>query len=118
MNTLKAQEKSKDTIFFKLDNYLYQSKSDDKEYIIKDNYDSSEGAIYFVQKKIIKITKPKKILCFKKFAQTSNLYKLKYNSKLDDVKVMNLTDSYVIVVVNKKNKEVEYVQVSPEFAIQ
>jgi hypothetical protein len=118
MSNLKAQEKAKDTLFFKLDNYLYQSKSDYKDYIIKDNYDSSEGAIYFVQKKIINISKPKKILCFKKFARTSKLYNLKYNNKLNDVKVMNLTDSYIIVVVNKKNRKTEYIEVSPEFAIQ
>ncbi|PXY45222.1 hypothetical protein [Flavobacterium hydrophilum] len=118
INSLKAQEKTKDTLFFKLDKYLYQSESNPKKYIIKDNYDTSEGAIYFVQKKIINTSKPKKIICFKKFAHTSRLFKLKDNKKLNDVKVMNLTDSYIIVLVNKKNKKTEYIQVSAEFTIE
>ncbi len=45
---LKAQEQTKDTLFLKLDGkYIYESKYDLKQYIIKDNNDIKNGAIYF-----------------------------------------------------------------------
>lgn len=47
-----AQEKIKDSLFFKIDNkYLYQSQYDSEKYMIKDNDDVSTGAIYFKELK-------------------------------------------------------------------
>ena len=115
MNVLEAQEKIKDTIYFRLDSYLYQSKFDAKEFIIKDNSKTSEGAIYFKEFKIINNAKPKNILSFKKFAKSSKLYMINNKKKLNDVKVMKLVDKHIVVLINK-NKE--YVQISAEFAIE
>jgi predicted phosphodiesterase len=115
INALKAQEKIRDTLYFRLDNYLYQSKFDSKKYFIKGNGDTSEGAIYFTEIKIINNAKPKKILCFKKFAKSSKLYMINNKKKLNDVKVMNLGDKHIVILINKNN---EYIQVGAEFAIQ
>ena len=69
ISVIKAQEKTKDTLYFRLDKYLYQFKFDSKQFIIKDNFDTSEGAIYFKEFKIVNCVKPKKIIGFKKFAK-------------------------------------------------
>ncbi|WP_264529285.1 hypothetical protein [Flavobacterium sp. N502540] len=118
MTVVKAQEKVKDTLFFKLDNYLYQFKFDSKQYIVKDNYDIKDGAIYFETFKIINTAKPKEILCFRKYAKTANLYMINNPKKLNDVKVTKLFDNYIIILVNKKNKQTTYTEVGPVFAIE
>lgn len=113
-NLIKAQEKIKDTLFFKLrDNYLYQADWDNKQFIIKDNYNPQEGAIYITQLKIITIPKPKKILCFKKYAMTSKLYMPK-SKKLNEFKVLDLFSNHTIILITKKN---EYVHVGAKFVI-
>ena len=118
INALKAQEKVKDTLFFIFDNYLYQFKFDSKQYIIKDNYDIKDGAVYFETLKIVTTAKPKEILCFKKYAKTANLYMINNPKKLNDVKVGKLFDNYVIILINKKNKQTTYTEVAPVFAIE
>lgn len=118
INTLNAQEKVKDTLFFKLDNYLYQFKFDSKQYIIKGNYDIKDGAVYFETFKIVTTAKPKEILCFKKYAKTANLYMINNPKKLNDVKVGKLFDNYVIILISKKNKQTTYTEVGPVFAIE
>nr|WP_315149697.1 hypothetical protein [uncultured Flavobacterium sp.] len=115
VNLIKAQEKIRDTLYFRLDNYLYQSKFDSTKYIIKGNGDTSEGAIYFKEIKIINNAKPKNILCFKKFAKSSKLYMINNKKRLNDVKVMKLGDKHIVILINKNN---EYIQVGAEFAIQ
>ncbi|WP_166922917.1 hypothetical protein [Flavobacterium poyangense] len=118
MNVLKAQEKIKDTLFFKLDNYLYQFKFDSKKYIIKDNYDIKDGAIYFDTFKIVNVAKPKEILCFRRYAKTANLYMINNPKKLNDVKVTKLFDDHIIILVSKKSKQTIYTEVGPVFAIE
>lgn len=118
MNVLKAQEKIKDTLFFKLDNYLYQFKFDSKKYIIKDNYDIKDGAIYFDTFKIVNAAKPKKILCFRRYAKTANLYMINNPKKLNDVKLTKLFDNHIIILVSKKGKQTIYTEVGPVFTIE
>ncbi|KIA98939.1 hypothetical protein OA93_06870 [Flavobacterium sp. KMS] len=116
---LKAQEQTKDTLFFKLDGkYIYESKYDLKQYIIKDNNDIKYGAIYFKEFKIINNIKPKKIVCFKEFAQSSKLYNEYDKKRLSELKVMNLFDSYTVILVNKKNKKEECIQVGPVYVTE
>ncbi|OUL64273.1 hypothetical protein [Flavobacterium sp. AJR] len=116
---LKAEERKKDTLFLKLDGkYVYESKYDPKEYIIKDNSDIKNGAIYFKEFKIINNIKPKKIVCFKEFAQSSKLYNENDKKRLSELKVMNLFDSYTVILVNKKNKKEEYIQVGPVYVTE
>ncbi|KFF18408.1 hypothetical protein [Flavobacterium hydatis] len=116
MTILKAQEKIKDTLFLKLDGkYIYESKYDSKQYTIEDNNDIKNGAIYFKEFKIVNNIKPKKIVCFKKFAQSSKMYNENDKKKLSELKVMNLFDSHIVILVNKKNKKAEYVQIGPVY---
>jgi len=118
INALKAQDKVKDTLFFKLDNYLYQLKFDSKQYIIKDNYNIKDGAIYFETFKIVTTAKPKEILCFRKYAKTANLYMINNPKQLNDVKVSKLFDNYIIILISKKNKQTTYTEVGPVFRIE
>ena len=120
MNTIKSQEKAKDTLFFKLDDkYLSESKDQEsKLYIIKNNYDVREGAVYFKEYKIVKCTKPQKVLCFKKFAESSKLYRINNKKQLSELKIMNLFDNYIVVIVNKKDDVTKYVEVAPVFKIE
>ncbi|MWB95571.1 hypothetical protein GON26_14475 [Flavobacterium sp. GA093] len=114
VNSITAQTKSKDTLYFRLDSYLYQSKFDPKQYIIKDNYDIEDGAIHISELKIVNIPKPKKTLCFKKYAKSSKMY-MQNNKKLNEFDVMDLFANYTIVLINKKN---EYVHVTAELVIE
>lgn len=117
---INAQEKAKDTLFFKLDGkYLLESKNNEpKQYIIKDNYDAREGAIYFKEYKIVKCNKPQEVICFKKFAESSKLYRANNKKLLSDLKIMNLFDNYIVILVNKKEDKTEYVEVEPVFVIE
>ncbi|WP_426485381.1 hypothetical protein [Flavobacterium sp. 2] len=120
VNTIKSQEKAKDTLFFKLDG-KYLSKSKDKEsklYIIKNNYDVREGAVYFKEYKVVKCTKPQEVFCFKKFAESAKLYRINNKKQLSELKIMNLFDNYIVVIVNKKDEEKKYVEVEPVFKIE
>jgi hypothetical protein len=113
-NLIQSQEKINDTLFFKLrDNYLYQADWDKKQFIIKNNYNPQEGAIYITQLKIITIPKPKKILCFKKYAMTSKLY-IPNSKKLNEFKVLDLFTNHTVILITKKN---EYVHVGAKFVI-
>lgn len=118
ITAIKAQEQKKDTLFFKLDKYLYQSKLDSKKYIIKGNGDTSVGAIYFEEYKIINNIKPKETLCFKKYAQSSKLYTKVYKKKLNEYKIIDLFNDFTIIIVNKKNKKTKFVEVGPVLKIQ
>lgn len=115
-NVIKSKAK-RDTLFFKLDNFLYQSKYDPKEYIIKDNYDSREGANYFKELKIINNAKPKNILSFKKYAKALDMY-MNNTKKIFLVDLSNLTMNYVVILVNKNYKKTEYVEVGASFVIE
>lgn len=115
-----SQEKAKDTLFFKLDGkYLLESKyNEPKQYIIKDNYDVREGAIYFKEYKIVKCNKPQEVICFKKFAESSKLYRVNNKKLLSELKIINLFDNYIVILVNKKEDKTEYVEVGPVFVIE
>lgn len=73
ITVIKAQERKKDTLFFKLDNsYVYESKYAPKEYLLKDS--NSDEKFFFKGVKKVNNLKPKEILCLKKFIRSSKFY--------------------------------------------
>lgn len=119
INIITAQEKTKDSLFLKLDGkYLLESKYDSNQYLIKDNDNASEGAIYLKEYKIIKSGKPKKVLCFKKFAESSKLYRVNNKKLLSELKMIELFNNYVVVLVDKKNGITNYIEVKPLYVIE
>jgi uncharacterized protein with von Willebrand factor type A (vWA) domain len=113
---LKAQEKPKDTIFFKLDNrYVYESKYVPKEYLLKDS--NSDEVFFFKGVEIVNNVNPKEILCLKKFIRSSKFYDKTKNQKLNNYKLIIFFRDYVVFLVKKNNNKTEYIYVKPAVVI-
>lgn len=112
---LTAQEKTKDTIFFKLDNrYVYQSKNNPQRYLLKDK--NKDEIFFFEEVKVIDNLQASKILCLKKFIRESNFYNK--NQKLDNQGLINFfSDYYVVYLVRKTRAKIEYIYVEPSVVI-
>ena len=68
LNAVNAQEKSRDTLFFKLDNkYVYESNHESKSFLLKDSNDVNHGTFYFENIKKLNNIKSNKVLCLEKF---------------------------------------------------
>ncbi len=109
----------KDTLFFKLDNdYVVQSEHNKAVFLFKDGKDIHQGSIYFQKIKTIARIKPhNEILDLKKFIYASKFYN---NSKqtINDFDMIDYLTNYIIILVNKKEEDVEYIEVSTVFAIE
>lgn len=114
---LTAQEKTKDTIFFKLDDrYVYQSKNNPQRYLLKDN--NKDEIFFFEEVKVIDNLQANKILCLKKFIRESNFYNKNKNQKLDNQGLINFfSDYYVVYLVRKTRAKIEYIYVEPSVVI-
>ena len=103
----------KDTLYFTLDKeYIYQSKYSDDIYLFREGKE-----IYF--KKIAKIDtlKPNKTLNLENFIHYSKFY----NHQKKIINIFDMIDyfmNYTIVLVGKKEAEVEYIEVSPVYEIE
>lgn len=109
----------KDTIFFKLDNdYVFQSEYNKDVFLFKDGKDIHQGSIYFEKIKTVAIIKShNELLDLKKFIYVSKFYN---NSKktINDFDMIDYLTNYTIILVNKKEEDVEYIEVSTVFAIE
>ncbi|WP_367755690.1 hypothetical protein [Flavobacterium sp. WC2430] len=113
---LKAQEKSKDTLFFKLDNkYVYESKFVSKEYLLKDR--NKDEVFFFKGNETLKNVKPKEILCLKKFIRSSQFYDKTKKQKLNNYKLIIFFRDYVVFLVIKTKNETKYIHVNPAVVI-
>lgn len=114
---LNAQEKAKDTLFFKLDNkYIYQSKFNPKSYLLQD---SSDNETFLFQKiETINILKPKKINCLKKFVHQSQFYNKTNNIKLNAHGLWEYFNNYTIFLVENINKKTKYIKVEPNIQLE
>ena len=115
LNPLKAQEKSKDTLFFNMDKYytisptiipnLSKQTYPERMVIEKQqmNHTKTNGYIFFVGNGFLtKGLKPKKILSIKNYIENRKFYfDGKYNRIIDKWKIKDsLTDKYIIYFVN------------------
>lgn len=109
---LQAQEKLKDTFFFKLDNsYIYESKSIANKFLLKDK--NSDEEFYLKGVGTLNNLKPKKILCLKGFIRTPKYYNKSQKQKLNNSELVNFFSSIKVYLVKKKDTENEYIEVNP-----
>jgi hypothetical protein len=105
----------KDTLYFNLDNdYVAQSEYDTDIYYLEDSGKSGDVTFHFIKMKSAKNVKYDKILDIKKFIHSSRFYKY----KLKDFDLMNYLSNYIIYLVDKKEEEIEFIEVSPGFEIE
>ena len=109
----------KDTLFFKLDNdYVVHSEHNKDVFFFKDGKDIHQGNVYFQKiKNIIKIKPHTEVLNLKKFIHESKFYN---NSKqtINDFDMIDYLSNYTIILLNKKEEYVEYIEVSAVYAIE
>ncbi|WP_264529282.1 hypothetical protein [Flavobacterium sp. N502540] len=114
---LTAQEKSKDTLFFKLDNqYIYESKYSPKSYLLKDS-DSNE-TFFFEEIEMMNNLRPKKVLNIKKFVVSSAFYHKKRKVKLSAYGLWEYLNGYVVVLVKDDNENKKYIKVKPNIQLE
>ncbi len=105
----------KDTLYFNLDNnYITQSEHDLDIFYLKDSGKSGDVTFLFRKMKSAKNIKYDTLLDIKKFIHSSRFYKY----KLKDFDLMNYLSNYVIYLVNKKEEEIEFIEVSPSSEIE
>jgi len=109
----------KDTLYFNLDNdYVAQSEHDTDIYYLEDSGKSGDVTFYFVKMKSVKSLKYDKLLDVKNFIRSSRFYNESKKYKLKDFDLMNYLSNYVIYLVDKKEEEIEFIEVSPGFEIE
>ncbi|MFD2938542.1 hypothetical protein [Flavobacterium notoginsengisoli] len=118
--SIKAQQESKDTIYFKYDNkYIKTYVEIPKHLYIKDASGTSSGNFYFT--KIRNINGPKskaKVICLKKFIRSSIFYNKSKLPKLNDYNLYEELNKFVIIFVKKTNGSKEYILVESSFEIE
>ena len=105
-----AQEK-KDTLFIKYDNILLNKEFNpvDKYYFYRIKDTGNNGFVFFIQEEIYSELKPKKILCLKKVLNKDEFYfksphiNQKKIGKLNDWKLSNYFNSYIIFLIRKND---------------
>ena len=109
----------KDTLCFKLDNnYVAQSKHDKDIYYLEDSGKSGDVTFYFVKMNSTKNINYDKLLDVKNFIHSSRFYDDSKKYKLKDFDLMNYLNNYVIYLVDKKEEEIEFIEVGPGFEIE
>ncbi len=113
--TLSAQQKSKDTLFFKLDRYINISKHNPNEIIFnhKEFYYKDQGVL-FEKKGVLTNLSPNKVLRMKPFIRKARFYKKRGFKKVAVSDVFNyFAEKFVVFFVDKSNKgKKQYIEVS------
>jgi hypothetical protein len=105
----------KDTLYFNLDNnYIAQSEHDSDIFYLEDSGKSGDVTFLFRKMKSAKNIKYDKLLDIKNFIRSSRFYKY----ELKDFDLMNYLSNYVIYLVDKKEEEIEYIEVISSSAIE
>ncbi|MEY4382962.1 MAG: hypothetical protein RI995_504, partial [Bacteroidota bacterium] len=92
--------------------YIYQSKYSNDIYLFKEGEE-----LYFKKVTRIGTLKPNKILDLENYIHSSKFY----NNQKQAINVFDMIDyfiNYTIVLVDKREEEVEYIEVSPVYAIE
>lgn len=117
LNYLKAQEKSKDTLFFNYDHkYINIHVEIPHHFYLDDSSGGSNGSFFFKEIRVLNNLNPKKKLSLKKFIRFSKFYDRHKQQKLNDYKLWEYFNGYVVFLV-KKNKS-EYIEVKSSFEIE
>lgn len=109
----------KDTLYFKLDNnYITKSEHDLDIFYLEDSGKSGDVTFLFRKMKSAKNMKYDKLLDAKEFIHSSRFYDYSKKNKLKDFDLMNYLNNYVIYLVNKKEEEIEFIEVNPSSEIE
>ncbi|WP_264536839.1 hypothetical protein [Flavobacterium sp. N1736] len=117
---IKAQEKTKDTLFFTYDNkYIKTYVEIPNHFYIKDGSNYMDGTFHFVEVKVLENQSVKsKEICLEKFVRSSRFYDKNKKRKLDDYGLWEYFKDYAIVLVKKVHGKKEYIQVYSSFEIE
>ncbi|PWB19870.1 hypothetical protein, partial [Flavobacterium sp. HTF] len=97
-----AQQKTKDTLFFKYDKkYIKTYDEIPKHYYIDEISNGNNGIFFFKEINIFNNIKEKKILSLKKFVRNLNVYDK--NHKIDDYELAGLFNKNTVFLVRSKN---------------
>jgi hypothetical protein len=112
-----AQEKTKDTLYFKYDKgYINTYAEIPSHFYLDDSSGGSNGSFFFKEGEVKSNLRPKKILSLKKFVRSSNFYDKK--KKLNNEKIAVFFSNYIVFLVKNIDKKVEYIQVESGFEIE
>jgi len=114
---IQAQEKEKDTLFFKFDrSYIKESESEsDLIFSLKDT-DNTE-MFYFKRAEVVNSLKPKRILCLKETIRQPNFYNKSNVPKLNNNQLLKYFSSKITYLVKEKNGKKEFIRIEPVLAI-
>ncbi|KUJ59143.1 hypothetical protein AR687_24585 [Flavobacteriaceae bacterium CRH] len=113
---LQAQQKTKDTLFFKLDNsYISETKHTANKFVLKDV--NSDEEFYFEGIEVLNDLKTNKVLCLKKIVRSPRFYNANKKQKLNNKELVNYFVSYTVFLVRKQKGKTEYIKVNPIVAI-
>lgn len=119
LNSLKAQEKIKDTIFFNYDNkYINTHVEIPQHFYLDDSSGGINGSFFFAEVRVINNLNPKEILSLKKFIRSSNFYDKNKKQKLNDYKLWEYFNEYVVLFVKNNHRKTEYIHVESGFEIE
>lgn len=117
LSPLEAQETQKDTLFFKYDDkYINAFKEIPSHFYLDDSSGGNNGSFFFEEGEVKCNLNPKKVLLLKRFVRSSDFYDK--NKKLKDEKLATFFNKYIIFLVKKNHKKIEYIQVKPGFEIE
>lgn len=113
---LQAQQKTKDTLFFKLDNsYISETKHTTNKFVLKDV--NSDEEFYFEGIEVLNDLKTNKVLCLKEVVRSPRFYNETKKQKLNNRELVNYFVSYTVFLVRKQKGKTEYIKVNPIVAI-
>lgn len=106
----------KDTLFFRFEtSYLKMFPQITNHFYIRDSK-GGNGSFYFSKDNVCKNVKPREVKSLQKFVRASRFYKKNKAQKLDDYKLWEYFNNYVVFLVNEKKKE--FIEVSSGFEIE
>ena len=111
--------KIKDTLFFKLDNnYIFKPSSKSASFLLKDSHDVTYGGFYFETVQTLNNLSPKEILSLEKYVRSSKSYDDNRKEKLNDYKLWEHFNNYVVVLVEEALGKKKYIEVASMYAIE
>ncbi|MDR7212746.1 hypothetical protein [Flavobacterium piscis] len=113
------ENKVKDTLVFNYDTkYIQTYVKTPKQYYLNDSSGGSNGSFFFREKSFVNNLETKELLSLQEFVQSSRFYNKDKKQKLDDLKLAEYFNNYIVFLVRKNSKETEYIQVESSFEIE
>lgn len=95
----------KDTLFFRLDTPYIQTFPEIPNHFYISDSKGSNGSFYFSKVKVYKNLKSKEVKSLQKFVRASRFYDKNKAAKLNDYRLWEYFNNYVVFLVNEKKKE-------------